>query len=428
MNGTPLEERGLGRARGGSNLTSVSFRFEDPPSEAAFRQEFRAWLRSALPEGWVEAIERQDEEAFQRARRDWDWFDFLAELGEAGYAAPTWPEEHGGLSATPLAERVIGEELAAMRLPVVSPNILGLGMAGPTIIAHGTKSQKSRYLPAIVRSREIWCQLFSEPGAGSDLANVATRAVAEDGEFVVSGQKVWTSLAEVAKWGMLLARTDPDVPKHAGLTWFILDMAGPGIEVRPLRQMTGEAEFNEVFLDQVRVPADCVVGGVGNGWEVAKTTLLHERVALSGAAFGGAEPQAALLHEAHQELDPVLRDEVVQRYIEGEVRAVTSTRATAKRLAGGPVGPEGSIGKLYNAELNQRTTVTALRLRKALALVRDDRYPEVAEAVRAFLRARANTIEGGTSEILRNVIGERVLGLPREPRVDLDKAWRDLRG
>jgi alkylation response protein AidB-like acyl-CoA dehydrogenase len=401
---------------------------EDSPFDAAFRQEFRAWLGSTLPEGWVEAIERQDEPALQRARRDWDWFDFLAELGEAGYAAPTWPEEHGGLGATPWAERVIGEELAAMRIPVVSPNILGLGMAGPTIIAHGTKSQKARFLPAILRSREIWCQLFSEPGAGSDLANVATRAVADHGEFVVSGQKVWTSLAEVAKWGMLLARTDPEVPKHAGLTWFILDMAGPGIEVRPLRQMTGEAEFNEVFLDRVRVPADSVVGGVGNGWEVAKTTLLNERVALSGAAFGGAEPQAALLHAAHHELDPVLRDEVVQRYIEAEVRAVTSARASAKRLAGAPVGPEGSIGKLYNAELNQRTTVTALRLRKALTLVRDDRYPEVAEAVRAFLRARANTIEGGTSEILRTVIGERVLGLPREPRVDLDRAWRDLTG
>jgi alkylation response protein AidB-like acyl-CoA dehydrogenase len=401
---------------------------EDSPSDAAFRQEFRAWLRSTLPEGWVEAIERQDEPALQRARRDWDWFDFLAELGEAGYAAPTWPEEHGGLGATLWAERVIGEELAAMRIPVVSPNILGLGMAGPTIIAHGTKSQKARFLPAILRSREIWCQLFSEPGAGSDLANVATRAVADQGEFVVSGQKVWTSLAEVAKWGMLLARTDPEVPKHAGLTWFILDMAGPGIEVHPLRQMTGEAEFNEVFLDRVRVPADNVVGGVGNGWEVAKTTLLNERVALSGAAFGGAEPQAALLHAAHHELDPVLRDEVVQRYIEAEVRAVTSARASAKRLAGAPVGPEGSIGKLYNAELNQRTTVTALRLRKALTLVRDDRYPEVAEAVRAFLRARANTIEGGTSEILRTVIGERVLGLPREPRVDLDRPWRDLTG
>lgn len=406
----------------------MRFRFQDPPADAAFRQEFRAWLRSSLPEGWVEAIERQDEQAFRQARRDWDWFDFLAELGEAGYAAPTWPEKHGGLGATPRAERVIEEELAAMRIPVVSPNILGLGMAGPTIIAHGTEAQKARYLPAILRSREIWCQLFSEPSAGSDLANVATRAVAEDDEFVVSGQKVWTSLAEVAKWGMLLARTDPDVPKHAGLTWFILDMTVPGIEVRPLRQMTGEAEFNEVFLDQVRVPADNVVGGVGNGWQVAKTTLLNERVALSGAAFGGAEPQAALLHEARHESDPALRDEVVQRYIEGEVRAATATRATAKRLAGAPVGPEGSIGKLFNAELNQRTTVTALHLHKALALVRDDRYPEVAEAVRAFLRARANTIEGGTSEILRNVIGERVLGLPREPRVDLDQAWRDLRG
>ncbi|MGH8937482.1 MAG: acyl-CoA dehydrogenase family protein [Acidimicrobiia bacterium] len=406
----------------------MKFRFEDPPSDAAFRQELRAWLRSTLPKGWVEAIERQDEPAFQEARRDWDWFEFLAELGEAGYAAPTWPEEYGGLGATPRAERVIGEELAAVRLPVVSPNILGLGIAGPTIIAHGTEAQKGRYLPAILRSREIWCQLFSEPGAGSDLANVATRAVAEGGEFVVSGQKVWTSLAEVATWGMLLARTDPDAPKHAGLTWFILDMAGARLEVRPLRQMTGEAEFNEVFLDQVRVPADNVVGGVGNGWEVAKTTLLNERVALSGSAFGGAEPQAALLQAAHQELDPALRDEVVQRYIEAEVKAATSARATAQRLTGAPVGPEGSIGKLYNAELNQRTTVTALRLHKALALVRDDRYPEVAEAVRAFLRARANTIEGGTSEILRNVIGERVLGLPREPRVDLDKPWRDLGG
>ncbi|MDP8957790.1 MAG: acyl-CoA dehydrogenase family protein [Actinomycetota bacterium] len=405
----------------------MRFGLEELPEDAAFRLRFLEWLRGNLPERWLQAVAERDPAALEEARRDWDWFDFLARLGEAGYAAPSWPERHGGLAAGRSADRIVGEELHRMHLPLVSPNVLGIGMAGPTLIAHGSEEQQQRYLPKILTCEEIWCQLFSEPGAGSDLAGLATRARPEKGGFRISGQKVWTSLAQVAKWGMLLARSDPDLPKHAGLTWFILDMESPGVEVRPLRQMTGEAEFNEVFLDEAHVPDQRVVGGVGNGWEVAKTTLLNERVALSGPVFGGGEPHLDLLQAAAGvPVSGPLRHEVSRRYIEAEVRAATSARMAAKRSAGAQAGPEGSIGKIYNAELNQRLTATRILLYDAYAMLGDERYPQVAEAVRSFLRARANTIEGGTSEILRNLIGERVLGLPREPRVDLDLPWRDL--
>lgn len=372
----------------------------------AFRSEFRRWLRNALPDGWVEAVEAGDESGLQSLRSSWDRQGFLEDLGEAGYAAPTWPGEHGGLGADSGAVRIVAEELAALRLPTVSPNLIGIGMAGPTIIDHGTLEQQRRFLPPMLRCREIWCQLFSEPSAGSDLAGLATRAVRDGDHYVVTGQKVWSSLAHTADLGMLLARTDPTVPKHAGLAWFVLDMAQPEVEVRPLRQMSGDAEFNEVFLDEARVPASHLVGGEGNGWAVAKTTLRHERDALAAAEVGG---RAARLPDAHGRH----RDQALRRRVDATIAAYLRDRPNL----------EGPVARLASAELNQRMTDTELDVLGPSGMLDEG---ESLEAVYRFLRARANTIEGGTSEILRNILGERVLDLPREPRVDLDIPWEDL--
>jgi alkylation response protein AidB-like acyl-CoA dehydrogenase len=411
---------------------------EDTPERAAFRDEFRGWLREVLHPGWLEAIDDGDEERFKtvHAAAQADGFNFMSWtpiIGASGYGAPLWPKEYGGLSGEMWMQSIIREDLARYRLPAFGVNILGVGLAGPTIITHGTDAQKERYLRNVLTGREIWCQLFSEPGSGSDLASVGTRAVRDGDEWVVNGQKVWTSIAQLANFGMLLARTDPDVAKHEGLTYFILEMRTPGVDIRPLRQMTGSAEFNEVYLTDVRIRDTCRVGDIGEGWRCARTTLANERDTIAGlsldptALMGGAtrkDPWQAYLADIPDRRDPIVRQQLAQLYIEEQVRQITVFRATAARMRGEQPGPEGSVNKVFNAELNQRRWAHAVNAAgmRGVAWLPGDSAAET--AAHRFLRSRANTLEGGTSEVLRNQIGERVLGLPREPEADKETPWR----
>jgi len=357
---------------------------------------------------------------------------------DLGLAWVHFPPGFGGLGVDRAWQRLVDQRLAALgaRLPDVGWNGFGLFLAAPTIVTHAGDDLKRRLLRPMFTGEEVWCQLFSEPGAGSDFASLATRAVRDGDEWVVNGQKVWNTLAHVAHRGMLVARTDPDVPKHRGLTYFALDMHSPGVEVRPLRQITGEAEFNEVYLTDVRVPDTDRIGAVNDGWRVAMTTLMNERVTIGGAvARRGTGPIADAL-ATWQRLpetarDPVRRDRLAGLWIEAEVLRLTNLRAAAARRAGNP-GPEGSVSKLAFAEVNKRIyewTVNALGPEGACIDHYDFVRPEQANLTggidvrKMFLRARANSIEGGTSEILRNILGERVLGLPGEPRVDKDLPW-----
>jgi alkylation response protein AidB-like acyl-CoA dehydrogenase len=365
--------------------------------------------------------------------------EFLGARFDHGLAWVHFPEGHGGLGLSPDLQGLVEAELrrAGAPAPDFEANPIGLGMAAPTIAVHGTEEQKRRYLRPLFTGEEIWCQLFSEPGAGSDFASLATRAVRDGDEWVVTGQKVWTTLAHVARWGLLAARTDPDVPKHKGLTYFILDMHAPGVEVRPLRQMTGEAEFNEVFMNEVRVPDSQRLGDVNDGWRVSLTTLMNERVAIGGgttARGGGPIGDAVRLWKERGLSDPVLRDRLMRLWVEAETLRLTNMRARQLRRAGTP-GPEGSVGKLASAELNKRIYELCVDLLGPEGMLYPDGYemrrPEragmSARDVRwSFLRSRANSIEGGTSEIMRNILGERVLGLPGEPRVDKDVPWSQV--
>jgi alkylation response protein AidB-like acyl-CoA dehydrogenase len=395
--------------------------------------EVEAWVRANLPAEWVEAIDDGDAAKLAEARHLVDYQAWCEALGESGWATPTWPREYGFAGVSPTEAKAVNDVLNRYRVPR-SFNIIGIGMGGPTVLHWGTEEQKRRWLMPMAKHVEIWCQLFSEPGAGSDVAGLATRAVRDGDEWIVNGQKVWTTLAHMARWGMLVARTDPDQPKHKGLSYFIVDMHAPGVEVRPLRQMTGDAEFNEVFFNDVRVPDANRIGPVGEGWAVATTTLMNERVALSGAGSTGGEnvgggPVDALVGDARRSgawADPVLRDRLVQALIEGRVIKMTNLRAAAQRKAGKPAGPEGSITKLFQAEYNKRLQNLAVDLLGAGGMAWDPADDATQARVRGFLRSRANTIEGGTSEIMRNILGERVLGLPKEPSVDRDLPWSQI--
>jgi alkylation response protein AidB-like acyl-CoA dehydrogenase len=397
------------------------------------RQAVVEWLRENLPPLWVEAIDTDDASKLRQARSLVDYSDWCARLGEAGWTTPTWPREYSGAGLEPRQARIVNEELTHYKVHR-SFNIIGIGMGGPTIMHWGTEDQRRRYLAPMAKHREIWCQLFSEPSAGSDVAGLSTRAVRDGDEWVVSGQKVWTTLAHIASFGMLVARSDPDQPKHKGLTYFIVDMKAPGVEVRPLRQMTGDAEFNEVFFSEVRIPDSARVGPVGEGWAVATTTLMNERVALSGAGnvapeAGGGGPVDALVGVARKLgrwEDPVLRQRLVQALIDSRVLKFNNFRAAAARRAGRQPGPEGSITKLFSAEHNQNVQDLAVEILGPSGMAWTSSDQEVASTVRGFLRSRANTIEGGTSEIMRNILGERVLGLPKEPSLDRDVPWKDI--
>ena len=329
--------------------------------------------------------------------------------------------------------RLAMERLVAGGAPLpAAQTVIGHGMAAPTLVKHGSSNQQVRWLRATFTGEELWCQLFSEPGAGSDLAALATRAVAEGTDWIISGQKVWTTYGHLADWGLLLARTDAEAVKHEGLTYFVLDMQAPGVTVRPIRHISGDSEFCEVFLDDVRVPDDCRVGRVGKGWQVAITTLMNER-----ATFGGGTPQrnaghigrALALWELHGANAPELRDRLLVLWIEAEQLRLTNLRARELSRRGQP-GPESSVGKLLSAELTQRILEFCVDVQGLTGVVYGapdavaSAIPDKADAVQtAFLRARATTIAGGTSEIMRTIIGERVLGLPPEPRIDKTLPW-----
>ncbi|HXY43416.1 MAG TPA: acyl-CoA dehydrogenase family protein [Acidimicrobiales bacterium] len=360
---------------------------------------------------------------------------------ELGLAWVHFPEGFGGLGLPPSFQREVDRRLAAAGAkPHGLFEFFGLAMAGPTVVTHGSDEIRRRLLPRLFTGEDSWCQLFSEPGAGSDLAGLSTRAVRDGDEWVISGQKVWNTLAHVSDRGMLVTRTDPEAPKHKGLTYFALDMHAPGVEVRPLRQMTGEAEFNEVFLTEVRVPDADRVGGVGDGWRVAMSTLMNERTSIggSGAPARGSGPIAEAVRIWREEPGPktaVQRDRLMRLWIEAEVLRLTNLRAGGNRRAGNP-GPEGSIAKLQFAEVNKRIYDLCADLLGAAALVGYDYTMRRSEhlglvgppgsARKMFLRSRANSIEGGTSEIQRNILGERVLGLPGDVRADKDLPWSQV--
>ncbi|HEX7166664.1 MAG TPA: acyl-CoA dehydrogenase family protein [Acidimicrobiales bacterium] len=402
-------------------------------SDDEVRDQIVVWLREHLPAGWVEAIDTNDESAFSEARRGLDYQGFLERIGEAGWAQPTWPVEYGGKGLEPAQARLVEEVKTRYRVPR-SFNVIGLGMGAPTIMQWGSEEMKRRFLPPMAQNKEIWCQLFSEPGSGSDVAGLATRAVRDGDEWIVNGQKVWTTLAHIASYGMLVARTDPDQPKHKGLTYFVVDMKAPGVEVRPLRQMTGDAEFNEVFFTDVRIPDAWRLGPEGEGWAVATTTLMNERVALSGAGSAGGgnvgggpvEDLATFAKSTGAWDDPVLRDRIVRAIVEGRIIKITNYRAAAQRKAGRQPGPEGSITKLFQAEYNKRLQELAVDILGARGMAWSQGDGETAARIRGFLRSRANTIEGGTSEVMRNILGDRVLGLPREPDASKDLPWKDV--
>jgi alkylation response protein AidB-like acyl-CoA dehydrogenase len=370
-----------------------------------------------------------------------DRLDFLRARFDAGLAWVHYPPGLGGQGLSRDLQPAVDGEFAAAGAPNNSPERsgIGLGMAAPTILAYGNDEQQKRWLRPLWTGEEIWCQLFSEPGAGSDLAGLATRAVRDEehGRWLVTGQKVWTSSAHLARWALLVTRTDPDVPKHQGLTYFACDMAADGVEVRPLRQITGEAEFNEVFLTQVAIPDADRIGAVGDGWKVATATLMNERVAIGGGAApreGGMIGSAGRTWRQRPELrTPGLHDRILRLWADAEVARLAGVRLR-QQLAAGKPGPEGSGAKLVFARLNQEISEFEVELVGSDGLRYDDwtmRRPEGANFYGRgpgyrYLRARGNSIEGGTSEILRNIVAERVLGLPPDIRVDKDVPWKDL--
>jgi alkylation response protein AidB-like acyl-CoA dehydrogenase len=363
--------------------------------------------------------------------------EFLGAQFDLGLAWVHFPEGHGGLGLTPKLQKTINEMIFNAGGP--NPyyrNPIGYGMCGPTVVEWGTPAQKARLRP-LFSGEDIWCQLFSEPGAGSDFAGLSSRGVRDGDEWIVNGQKVWTTLAHVSKWGLLVVRTDPEAVKHAGLTAFVVDMKAPGVETRPLRQMTGEAEFNEVYFTDVRIPDSERLGNVGDGWRVSLTTLMNERVSIGGAiAPKGSGPIAAAV-KLWQDLpaerkDAATLDRLMQLWSEAEVNRLTNLRASQNRKIGVP-GPEGSTGKLAFAELNKRVydfCITLMGAEGMLYSTYEMARPEIAMGAdglqKAFLRSRANSIEGGTSEVMRNILGERVLGLPGDVRVDREVPWSQV--
>jgi alkylation response protein AidB-like acyl-CoA dehydrogenase len=384
------------------------------PSEEAFRDELRTWLEENHP---GDPPDEDDTLAFEFRRR------WQGRLHDAGWAGISWPKEYGGRGASLIEQAIFSEEMVRAKAP--SPaNVLGLAMGGPVVITHGTDEQKTRFLEPILSAEEIWCQGFSEPEAGSDLASLKTRAVKKNGEWLVTGQKVWTTYAHLAKWCMLVARTDPDAPKHQGLTYFIMDMDQPGVEVKPLVQITGESEFNEIFMEEARIPEENVIGDVGNGWAVAITTLMNERTGIAFASQAQLQIQLRRLIALAKEIgsnggtaadDPVVRQRIAQLYIESEVVRLTAYRGLTQIMKRGIPGPEGSLGKWHWAEINQSLTELAMELEGPYSqFARGSEYAiEDADWQYLFLRARANSIEGGTTEILKNIVAERVLGLPK---------------
>jgi len=364
-----------------------------------------------------------------------DVVDFLGARFDAGLAWVWYPMGLGGLGLSRGLQGIIEDRMQEVDAPNPAQyNALGVGMGAHVLLAHGTEDQQRQWLRPMFTTEEIWCQMFSEPGAGSDVAALACKAVRDGDEWVVNGQKVWTTLAHVAKWGMLVVRSDPDIPKHRGMSYFVIDMLGDGVEVRPLRQITGEAEFNEVYFTDARVPHANLIGDVGDGWRVALTTLMNERVSIGGGVPLRGEGAISCAVDMWKERggDEVQRDQLMRLWIDAEVARLTNARARDNRRVGTP-GPEGSTAKLAYAEINKRIYEFAVELMGAEGMLYDSyemTRPEVFRVIRdprkGFLRARGNSIEGGTSEIMKSILGERVLGLPGEPRVDKDLPWSEV--
>ncbi|QQS24828.1 MAG: acyl-CoA dehydrogenase family protein [Actinomycetota bacterium] len=364
---------------------------------------------------------------------------FLGAQFDKGLGWVHFEEGCGGLGLNPRLQRLVNERVFAAGGPSsAARNPIGYGMCAPTVAVWGSSAQKQRYLRPLFTGEEVWCQLFSEPGAGSDFAGLSGKGVRDGDEWVVNGQKVWTTLAHLSRWGLLVVRTNPEAVKHAGLTAFVVDMQAPGVEVRPLYQITGEAEFNEVYFTDVRIPTDEMLGNEGDGWRVSLTTLMNERVSIGGAIpTKGSGPirDALKVWQALPEdrRDPATRDELVKLWVRAELQRLTNIRASQNRKMGDP-GPEGSIAKLAMAELNKDIYSFAVSLQGADGMLFPTGYqmvrPEFAMGLenpqKAFLRSRANSIEGGTSEVMRNILGERVLGLPGDVRVDRDVPWSQV--
>lgn len=393
----------------------------------------RQWVKAEVPAEW-RAAAADGPAALRAARSPADYRRWYPTFARSGLVAPTWRPEHGGLGIGNDVARVIEEVLAPLRLTRLNP--LGLNNAAAALFSHGTEEQRRRFLPPIVRNEEKWCQLFSEPGAGSDLASLATRAVRDGDQWVISGQKVWTTWADEADFAILLARTDPDQPKHKGITYFLLDMHQSGVEVRPLRQITGEAEFNEVFIDGARVPDAHRVGVVNDGWRVSASTLSSERQMVSGSGSGGmgrlggssAERLITLAKETGRWEDPVIRNKVMRLWAQEQIRGWTNARVRAALSAGQSPGAASSIGKVHQATLNQQIQDLMVDLlgTAAVAWPATDDPDAMPREVQGMMRSLANSTEGGTTDINKNILGERVLGLPKEPDPWKGKPWKEI--
>jgi alkylation response protein AidB-like acyl-CoA dehydrogenase len=409
---------------------------DSDPSQV--REAVRAWVKAEVPTAWREAVGRGGLSALRSVRSIDDYEQWYPVFAGSGLVAPTWPREYGGLGLRDALARVAEEELRPYRLGRL--NMLGLNLAGPTLLQWGSDDQKERFLRRIVRNEEVWCQLFSEPGAGSDLPSLATQARLEDGEWLLTGQKVWNTWAHRAHFGLVLARTDVERPNREGVTAFALPMQQPGVEVRPLRQMTGDADFNEVYLDDARVPDEFRLGPVNGGWDVARTTLRGERQGFSGPGSGAEfdnlggrtvsrlwERARDLAADGHSGLaDPVVRQRLAKLWSEWQALHWTNLRARDNRRANRRSGAESSIGKLMQTELNQRVQEAWVDLVGMSVISHEADDEDSKRLAYGFLRSRANTIEGGTSEIQRNTLGEQVLGLPREPDPWRGKPWTEI--
>jgi alkylation response protein AidB-like acyl-CoA dehydrogenase len=378
-------------------------------------------------------IDKIDQLLAEHDPKTTDAAEFLGAQFDLGIAWVHFPEGNGGLGLSPKLQKTVNERLAAAGAPqAYYRNPIGHGMSAPTIVMHGSEDQKARYLRPLFTGEEIWCQLFSEPGAGSDVAGLSSRAVRDGDEWIINGQKVWTTLAHVSRYGTLVVRTDPEQPKHKGLTHFVVDMQAPGVEVRPLRQMTGDAEFNEVYFTDARIPDTERLDAVGEGWRVALTTLMNERVSIGGAippAGSGPIGEAVKVWKERGLTDLARKDKLMKLWCDAEVNRLTNIRAGAARKVGTP-GPEGSVGKLAFAETNKRIYEYVMELLGADGMLygnytmeRSANAMDSRTLQQAFLRSRANSIEGGTSEVMRNILGERVLGLPGDIRVDKELPW-----
>ena len=387
------------------------------PDEAAFRDELRLWLAANVPTDGNTWREKSLEESFPYLR------SWQRKLHEGGWAAVSWPKEYGGRSATLMQQAIFWEEMARVEAPAMA-NALGLGLIGPTIIAFGTDAQKKRFIPKILSAEEIWCQGFSEPNAGSDLASLQTEARLDGDHYIINGQKVWTSYGWVGDWCEVVVRTDPGVPKHKGLTVLLVDMKAPGVEVRPLRQMTGESEFNELFFRDVRVPVENVLGKVNDGWNVAVSTLMYERGSYGARLHLIFKRNISRLIQLSRTIPrngrtaaeaPLIRQKLAQCIAEIEIMRLNQLRAFSRITATGVPGPEGSIQKIFWSELNQRVQQLAQEILGPYGQLLGNDFLAVDKGLwsHGYLRARGNTIEAGTSEVQRNIIGHFVLGLPR---------------